>query len=194
MLPNNENRLISGKLEFFRNNFQITHPSHITNLNNNKLIKNKEPVYNLTLGLNQKIMNKLTDQVLKNLPEFEEWIESSIKKKYKFKNWKETIINLHNPKNNEYIKEKNTLRRRLAFDELLSHQLAIRIMRNYNQKKKGIKFVNNKNLTEKFINNLPFTLTESQNKAWGIIYEDLISSNLKNQYSQAIFHLLFLST
>ena len=49
--------------------------------------------------------------------------------------------------------------------------------KNYNQKKKGIKFVNNKNLTEKFINNLPFTLTESQNKAWGIIYEDLISSN-----------------
>ena len=43
---------------YFRNNFQITHPSHITDLHNDKLIKNKEPVYNLTMGLNQKIMNK----------------------------------------------------------------------------------------------------------------------------------------
>ena len=28
-LPKNEERFISGKLEYFRNNYQITHPSHI---------------------------------------------------------------------------------------------------------------------------------------------------------------------
>ena len=60
MLPTNENRLISGKLEYFRNTFQITHPTHVSALNNNKIIKSKEAVYSLTSGLNQKIMNKLT--------------------------------------------------------------------------------------------------------------------------------------
>ena len=176
MLPVNANKLISGKLEFFRNNFQITHPTHITDLHNNKLIKNKEPVYNLTQGLNQRIMNKLTDQVLNNLPHLNEWIDEKILIKYNFKPWKETVLNLHNPENNE-IKEKDKYRRRLAFDELLSHQLAIGIMRNFNQKKKGISIINKSIKLEKFIKNIPFKLTNSQNDVIKEILSDLESSN-----------------
>ena len=176
MLPVNANKLISGKLEFFRNNFQITHPTHITDLHDNKLIKNKEPVYNLTQGLNQRIMNKLTDQVLNNLPHLNEWIDEKILIKYNFKPWKETVLNLHNPENNE-IKEKDKYRRRLAFDELLSHQLAIGIMRNFNQKKKGISIKNKNIKLEKFIKNIPFELTNSQNDVIKEILSDLESSN-----------------
>ena len=176
MLPVNANKLISGKLEFFRNNFQITHPTHITDLHDNKLIKNKEPVYNLTQGLNQRIMNKLTDQVLNNLPHLNEWIDEKILIKYNFKSWKETVLNLHNPENNE-IKEKDKYRRRLAFDELLSHQLAIGIMRNFNQKKKGISIKNKNIKLEKFIKNIPFKLTNSQNDVIKEILSDLESSN-----------------
>ena len=176
MLPVNANKLISGKLEFFRNNFQITHPTHITDLHDNKLIKNKEPVYNLTQGLNQRIMNKLTDQVLNNLPHLNEWIDEKILIKYNFKPWKETVLNLHNPENNK-IKEKDKYRRRLAFDELLSHQLAIGIMRNFNQKKKGISIKNKNIKLEKFIKNIPFKLTNSQNDVIKEILSDLESSN-----------------
>ena len=176
MLPVNANKLISGKLEFFRNNFQITHPTHITDLHDNKLIKNKEPVYNLTQGLNQRIMNKLTDQVLNNLPHLNEWIDEKILIKYNFKSWKETVLNLHNPENNE-IKEKDKYRRRLAFDELLSHQLAIGIMRNFNQKKKGISIINKNIKLENFIKNIPFKLTNSQNDVIKEILSDLESSN-----------------
>ena len=176
MLPVNANKLISGKLEFFRNNFQITHPTHITDLHDNKLIKNKEPVYNLTQGLNQRIMNKLTDQVINNLPHLNEWIDEKILIKYNFKPWNETVLNLHNPENNE-IKEKDKYRRRLAFDELLSHQLAIGIMRNFNQKKKGISIKNKNIKLEKFIKNIPFKLTNSQNDVIKEILSDLESSN-----------------
>ena len=176
MLPVNANKLISGKLEFFRNNFQITHPTHITDLHDNKLIKNKEPVYNLTQGLNQRIMNKLTDQVLSNLPHLNEWIDEKILIKYNFKPWKEAVLNLHNPENNE-IKEKDKHRRRLAFDELLSHQLAIGIMRNFNQKKKGISIKNKNIKLETFIKNIPFKLTNYQNDVIKEILSDLESSN-----------------
>ncbi len=176
MLPTNENRLISGKLEYFRNTFQITHPSHVSALNNNKIIKSKEAVYSLTSGLNQKIMNKLTDQILKNLPNFNEWIETSILNKYKFKQWNEVVKNLHNPSDNN-IKNKNLLRRRLAFDELLSHQLAIGIMRNFNQKKKGLKITSENKTLNKFYSNLDFQLTNSQNNVIKEILQDLGSSN-----------------
>jgi len=176
MLPTNENRLISGKLEYFRNTFQITHPSHVSALNNNKIIKSKEAVYSLTSGLNQKIMNKLTDQILNNLPNFNEWIENSILNKYKFKRWNEVVKNLHNPSDNN-IKNKNLLRRRLAFDELLSHQLAIGIMRNFNQKKKGLKITSENKTLNKFYSNLDFQLTNSQNNVIKEILQDLESSN-----------------
>ena len=176
MLPTNENRLISGKLEYFRNTFQITHPTHVSALNNNKIIKSKEAVYSLTSGLNQKIMNKLTDQILNNLPNFNEWIENSILNKYKFKRWNEVVTNLHNPSDNN-IKNKNFLRRRLAFDELLSHQLAIGIMRNFNQKKKGLKITSENKTLNKFYSNLNFQLTNSQNNVIKEILQDLGSSN-----------------
>ena len=176
MLPTNENRLISGKLEYFRNTFQITHPTHVSALNNNKIIKSKEAVYSLTSGLNQKIMNKLTDQILNNLPNFNEWIETSILNKYKFKGWNEVVKNLHNPSDNN-IKNKNLLRRRLAFDELLSHQLAIGIMRNFNQKKKGLKITSENKTLSKFYSNLDFQLTNSQNNVIKEILQDLGSSN-----------------
>ncbi len=176
MLPTNENRLVSGKLEYFRNTFQITHPTHVSALNNNKIIKSKEAVYSLTSGLNQKIMNKLTDQILNNLPNFNEWIENSILNKYKFKRWNEVVKNLHNPSDNN-IKYKNLLRRRLAFDELLSHQLAIGIMRNFNQKKKGLKITSDNKTLNKFYSNLDFQLTNSQNNVIKEILQDLGSSN-----------------
>ena len=176
ILPINENRLISGKLEYFRNTFQITHPTHVSALNNNKIIKSKEAVYSLTSGLNQKIMNKLTDQILNNLPNFNEWIETSILNKYKFKGWNEAVKNLHSP-SDDNIKNKNLFRRRLAFDELLSHQLAIGIMRNFNQKKKGLKITSENKTLNKFYSNLDFQLTNSQNNVITEILQDLGSSN-----------------
>ena len=121
-------------------------------------------------------MNKLTDQILNNLPNFNEWIETSILNKYKFKGWNEVVKNLHNP-SDDSIKHKNLLRRRLAFDELLSHQLAIGIMRNFNQKKKGLKITSENKTLNKFYSNLDFQLTNSQNNVIKEILQDLGSTN-----------------
>jgi len=176
-LPIDEERLISGKLEYFRNKYQITHPTHILDVNNADVLNNVEPIYGLTSGITQKLFLKTIEKVLINLPDLDEWIDEDTIKKYSFNNWKKSVLSVHKPLSKNDLLFSNINRRRLAYDELLAHQLSIGLAKNYNQKKKGIKFVNNKNLTEKFINNLPFSLTESQNKAWGIIYDDLISSN-----------------
>ena len=66
---------------------------------------------------------------------------------------------------------------RLAFDELLSHQLAIGIMRNFNQKKKGLKITSENKTLNKFYSNLDFQLTNSQNNVIKEILQDLGSSN-----------------
>ena len=176
-LPIGKERYVSGKLEYFRNNFQITHPSHIIETKDINNINDIEPIYGLTAGLSQRIILKYLDRILKFLPTFDEWIDKKLIEKYSFKNWNESIVSIHNPENTEVLTESNIYRRRLAFDELLAHQLAIAIIRNSNQKKKGIKFSSKSILTEKFINDLPFKLTNSQLDVWSNIKKDLTSNN-----------------
>jgi ATP-dependent DNA helicase RecG len=177
ILPIGEERLISGKLEYFRNKYQCTHPSHIIKIDSINEIKEIEPIYGLTAGLTQKIYLKTFNNVIKKLPDLEEWIDSDIINKFSFEEWKRSLINIHNPKSNEDILPNNVFRRRLAYDELLAHQLAISIVRNYNKKQKGIKFIDNSELVNKCIKKLPFTLTNSQKNAWKQISDDLKSEN-----------------
>ncbi len=176
MLPTDEFRLVSGKLEYFRNNYQINHPSHIVKISDLKSIKDKEPIYNLTAGLNQRNISKLTNQVLEKIPELDEWISKKYINKYNFYSWSKSILGIHNPIDRNDFKENNDYRKRLAFDELLAHQLAIYIIRNFNLKKKGISIKNNKEIIKEFIKKLPFELTDSQKK---VIKE--IDSNIESQ-------------
>ena len=176
-LPEEEIRFVSGKLEYFRNTYQITHPSHIIETKGINEIKNIEPIYSLTAGLSQKIISKYIEQIIKNIPDLNEWIDDFYLKKYRFSNWKNSIVRIHNPDKIEDIRNQNIYRRRLAFDELLAHQLAIAIIRNYNQKKKGIVISSNNKLYEKLLKNLKFKLTNSQKKVVEEITIDLESEN-----------------
>jgi ATP-dependent DNA helicase RecG len=176
-LPIGKERYVSGKLEYFRNNFQITHPSHVVNSEELNQLKDIEPIYSLTSGLSQKIVMKYLDRITNSLPLFDEWIDNKIMIKYSFENWNDSIKLIHNPKNSEDLINNNIYRRRLAFDELLAHQLAIAIIRNSNIRKRGLNFFSKSILIKKFIDNLPFKLTNSQLNAWKEIKEDLISDN-----------------
>ena len=176
-LPIGEKRFISGKLEHFRSSYQIVHPTHIIKTDNINELKSIEPIYGLTAGLSQKIYIKTIEQSLKFIPILDEWIDKDTIKKHSFNNWKDSILSIHNPSSKEDLLYSNKNRRRLAYDELLAHQLTIAIIRNFNQKQKGLKFTKKNDLINKCINNLPFSLTNSQKKAWESIHKDLISTN-----------------
>ena len=176
ILPPNNFKMISGKLEFFKNKFQITHPSNIENVSDIQLLREKEPVYSLTAGLNMKTFIKLSNQVLDSIPNLKEWIEERLLLKYNFISWKEAIEKLHNPEIEDTYSEKNVFRRRLAFDELLAHQLAICIIRTIDNKKISVVFKNNNKLKNDLIKNLEFKLTNSQINIVNEIHKDLVSN------------------
>ena len=176
-LPINEERYVSGKLEYFKNNFQITHPSHIIEIDKINDLREIEPIYSLTAGLTHKVFLKNINKVLQNIPNLDEWIQFETIKNYKFNTWKESIISIHNPLSTDDLIQSNINRKRLAFDELLSHQLAIAIIRNYNQKFKGISLKPPGNIIKKFFNKIPFELTLSQKNVWLEISKDLQSKN-----------------
>ena len=176
ILPPKSFKMISGKLEFFKNKFQITHPSNIENVTDIQLLREKEPVYSLTAGLNMKTFIKLSNQVLDSIPNLKEWIEERLLLKYNFISWKEAIEKLHNPEIEDTYSEKNIFRRRLAFDELLAHQLAICIIRTIDNKKVSVDFKNNNKLKNDLIKNLEFKLTNSQINVVDEIQKDLVSN------------------
>ena len=176
VLPLKSVKMVSGKLEYFRNKFQITHPTNIENISESNLIKEKESVYSLTTGLNLKNFIKISNQIIKLLPNQREWIDNKIIEKYNFENWKESIEKLHNPQIENTFNEKNNFRRRLAFDELFAHQLAICIIRTINNKKKSFPFKNKNKLKKELINNLDFKLTNSQINVLNEIQTDLESN------------------
>ena len=169
---------ISGKISYYKNKYQITNPTHVSsNINSIKKIFTS---YSLTEGLTKKKYNKIIDEVLKNIPDLEEWLSDEILKKFNYISWKKSILELHNPKN---IKKKGNFLSRLIFDEILSTFLInSKIRKNIKKIKKNKKKFNNDEII-KIKNKINFRLTNDQ-----LVAIDQINNDLKS--NQKMFRLL----
>ena len=130
------------------------------------------PIYPLTEGLSQK---KLRTLIVNELITFEKNmkydIPSSVKKKYRLKNFVSSIMEMHFPKSFEALHE---ARESLVFEEFLSFQYIHLSERRPNILIKE-KIYNSANLLEKVKSSLGFKLTADQNKTIEEIKEDLFS-------------------
>jgi len=179
-LQKNLNYRITGKLQLFSNSFQIIHPIEIKKLDENSFFEEVEPQYNLSRKkINKKKFRELVLHNLKIFQNFEfpqEWIADDFKEK-DWSSFKISIINLHKP-SKSLIKEFETFRKRLAYDELLANFLVFNKLKKENNKEKNKYIVNDFTNSENIINRLSFTLTKDQIYAYKEIRGD-ISSNQK---------------
>ena len=116
ILPLNKEVTVSGKVNRFKNKYQITNPKYISE--NASIIKDKHNKYSLTDGISEKIYNNIINQILKNIPRLNEWHSKNILKKFNNISWNKSIIELHKPEN--IGKFKSNFYERLAYDEILS--------------------------------------------------------------------------
>ena len=63
-LPVGETRMISGRVERFRDNLQIVHPDHMLNQHEFEQLPVIEPVYPLTAGISAKVLMKAAQAAL----------------------------------------------------------------------------------------------------------------------------------
>ena len=80
--------------------------------------------------------NKVISEVLSNLPDLDEWLSDRILKKFNYIDWKQSVIQLYDPKN---IKKKGDFLNRLIFDEIFSTMLINSNIRKSIKKTKKIK-------------------------------------------------------
>ncbi len=178
ILPLNTTVTISGKISYYKKKYQITNPVHISNSTN--FIKKIFLNYSLTEGLNKKKYNKIIENVLKNLPDLNEWLRDGVLKKFNNISWKKAILELHNPKN---INKKGHFLNRLIFDEILSTFLINSKIRKNIKKYKKINKKFNESSFNYIKNKINFDLTPDQLKAINQINADLKSN-------QKMFRLL----
>ncbi len=172
ILPLNTEIIISGKINFFRNKYQITNPTQVKE--NNENILEAQNKYSLTEGLTTNKYNNIINEVLKELPDLDEWLNDDIKKKFNNIKWKDAILKIHSLDTKEILKSKYY--KRLVFDELFAHfLLSSKIRTKIKKIKKSQKIF--KDCKEKLIQDLNFRLTNDQEAAIKIINEDLKSKS-----------------
>lgn len=161
-LPEGEKRLISGRIEDYDGARQMTHPDYIVALDRAEDLPLFEPVYPLTSGLSAVVMRRASVQAQNRAPALPEWQEPSWLKAREWPTWQEAIASVHNPTSNGELSSLAPARQRLAYDELLSNQLALLMIRGGRTKSAGRALVGDNSLRQKAMKALPFELTGSQ--------------------------------
>jgi ATP-dependent DNA helicase RecG len=180
--------LVFGKAEAFGHKFSIVHPEIevLTSLENQTGFL--QPVYNVTEKLRKKFitakaLGKMIQPLLEIAPNnIVETLPPKIIEKYQLISRKESLLQIHFPKNADWLqKAKN----RLKFEELFFLQL--KLLKQQLFKKtvyKGQIFQKSDLLTEFYQNHLPFDLTGAQKRVVKEIYRDVASGKQMNRLLQ----------
>jgi|TARA_B110000444_G_C18821754_1_gene588111 ATP-dependent DNA helicase RecG len=174
ILPLNEWVVISGKINYFRNKYQITNPTYVAKEENLDKVKALIPKYSLTQGLTEKVYRNIVEKVIKQIPDVKEWHDHTFLKGMGFSSWKKSIENLHNPNLEKNLNSK--FLKRIAYDEIFANLLFLSNSRNKIKKiKKEIKKFKS-SYSKKIIEDLSYKLTNGQKKIINEINADLKSS------------------
>jgi len=176
-LPENEVRVVSGKLEKFGDALQMTHPDHIGTEAEIDNLSKVEPVYALTAGLSLKVLGKAMAAALEVPPELPEWLDGPLREREKWPAWRDALLTVHAPESERDLDPETAPRRRLAYDELLSNQLALALVRAHMKRTKGLSLKGDGSLRNKVLEALPFTLTNAQTFAISEIDADLAAEH-----------------
>ncbi len=170
--PVGEKRAISGRLEYFNGMWQMSHPDY--NLPADKLaqIACLEPVYPLTAGVSNKMLCRLKEEALNRLPSLSEWQNPQFSADLEYITFAEALRRVHHPQNAADLLPSSAARRRLAYDEILSNQLALAFIRQKLRRQKGRSFTGTGRLYQKVLEAFPFALTSAQERVLAEIAAD----------------------
>jgi len=171
ILPLYKEIIITGKVGFYKNKYQLVNPALVSKNNNN--ILEDQNKYSLTEGLSLNKYNVIINKVLTKLPNLDEWHSKEVLKKFNNIRWKDSIIRIHK-ENFDKIKNSNFLKR-LIFDEIFAHFLLSSQLRKKIKKIKKKEKIFNDDIKKNITKSLNFKLTNDQNKAIEAINKDLKS-------------------
>lgn len=171
---------VNGKVNVFGNEIQITNP--VFEKGEGEKVGKIIPIYPLKGNItNNELIKIMRNAIESNVDEIPERLPEDLRKELSLMPIKDAIINIHFPKDKAHYKEAH---RRLAFEELLTLQLGLFIIKRRTKEiYRGIKFPHSKEVYD-FIENLPFKLTNAQLRAFKEIEKDMEKDEQMNRLIQ----------
>ncbi len=173
LLPIGAERIVSGVVELFNDELQMTHPDHVVPAEQLAEISGVEPVYPLTAGLAPKALLKVVRDAVGRAPQLPEWLEPHYLQRHAWPAWGEAVHRLHAPAAEAELSPASPVRQRLAYDEMLANQLALALVRANLRRVAGRVIQGDGRHRGAILAALPFDLTGAQRRALAEIDADL---------------------
>ena len=172
---------VYGEVKHGRAGFELFHPEYKPLSQASQEVSDTlTPIYPTTEGLMQPRLRSIIGQAVELVvgkDAIEDYLPADLVAKFNLASLTEAIKQIHRPAADAFggwdRDAPNPGRDRLAFEELLTHRLSLRRLRDDAAAKAAPQFVGENQLIRGFLSALPFDLTGGQQRAFAEISEDL---------------------
>ncbi len=159
----------SGKFEFSYNRYQLISPSAEKASDFPVQTGRILPVYRSIKGLKSQLVRKIIAELKPFIADLPETLPPDIVREEGLLSRSEALMSMHFPKK---LEDADSARERLAFEELFQLLLASQLNKLENAKLTGWHIPFNQPTVKRFVEKLPFKLTDAQRRtAWDIIQD-----------------------
>ncbi len=171
--------VIYGKMLFSQNGREFE-MRYMENVDEMKYTGVLVPLYHATNGLNSKTIADTVKLAYQKNPVLPESLSADIRESYGLCDINSALFAIHNPEQNDEFEK---YRRRLAFEELFTLQLALFRIKSKRGEKDAVS-INISKAVKEYAASLPFELTDGQKEAVNSIALDLKSGKPMNRLIQ----------
>jgi ATP-dependent DNA helicase RecG len=181
--PVGAKRIVSGKVEDAKFGRQMVHPDYLVDPQAPQEIPELEPIYPATEGLPARRVRTFVLEALERAPELPEWQDPAWLARERFPAWRAALARLHEPLGEADLSPGAAHQRRLAFDELLAHQLAMAQRKAERRREKAARIAASP-VADQVRADLPFAFTGAQARALAEIRGDLAAGERMSRLIQ----------
>lgn len=166
-------RMVSGRVEEYRGERQITHPDFVIDPEKGEAPPAVEPIYPLTAGLTNRRVHTLAVQALQRVPEdLPEWADKHLVAQKEWPAFREALVWLHDPP--AYDEHRFALAlERLAYDEALARESAFALAQAARRQRPAPIIKAPPSAVNRLIDALPYRPTGAQMRAAADISSDV---------------------
>lgn len=180
-LKTGEEFFFSGEFEFSFNRYQLTNPSaekaSEMPINTDRIL----PIYRAVAGLKPALVRKVLTELKPLISMLPETLPVQVVQEQALVSRSQALLGVHFP---QTIDDATLARERLAFEELFQLLLASQYNKQANSNLEGWQIPFNKAVVQKFVQELPFKLTNAQRRAAWDILQDFERQSPMNRLMQ----------
>lgn len=159
----------------------MEHPEYYSVTQYEEQLASLQPVYSLTAGLSNKMVTKAMSSALSFVDQMEDRVPEVVCKKYTLLPIQTALKGVHFPESYENLIQCHN---RLIFDEFFLFLTQMRILRDRNVKAKNGYVMSEWDDAKRFMESLPFELTNGQKNAIAEIRNDMMGKSVMNRLVQ----------